>query len=506
MSGRELLALAPLWIPAATAVLVMLAVAVKRNYAAAAGLAGLGLAAAFASTFWAARFAPVAAGPLLAVDAFTLVYTALAAAGGFIVVLLGYGYFKRASEGREEFFILVVLTVLGAGVLAASRHFASLFLGLEILSISLYALIAYEFEKKEAVEAGIKYLILASAAAAVLVFGAALVYAATGTMDFAVSAAAGLSEAGGSAPLLLLGLSLVVAGVGFKLALVPFHMWAPDVYQGAPAPVAGLISTVSKGGMFAALVRLFTVAPAARFPALLAALGLLSGASMIIGNLLALRQNRVKRILAYSSIAHFGYLLVAFLAGGAAGIEAGTYYLTAYFIMMLAAFGVITVLSREDADADALEDFRGLFWRRPVLASVLTGALFSLAGIPLTAGFIGKFYVAAAGVGAALWALVILLIATSVIGLFYYLRIIVTLYSKPEEGTPGTTDIGQSGEPAGVLTQGTAAPKPDVPRPVPIPAVAALAALVILLLWFGIAPAGLVRLVHLAAAALTGAP
>ena len=254
----------------------------------------------------------------------------------------------------------------------------------------------------------------------------ALIYFQSGTMEFARTATllAGPVEFSST---FLVGLMLIMTGVGFKLAVVPFHMWAPDVYQGAPAPVAGFVATVSKGAMVALLLRYFVEIAAFRSEVLWWAVAGIAVLSMFAGNLLALLQNNIKRLLAYSSIAHLGYLLVAFLAAGPLAIEAVTFYLTAYFVTTLGAFGVVSVLSKPGDEAEAMDDYRSLFWNRPWVAGVFTIMLLSLAGIPLTAGFIGKFYVIAAGVDSSLWVLIVLLVVNSVIGLFYYLRVIVVM-------------------------------------------------------------------------------
>jgi NADH-quinone oxidoreductase subunit N len=239
------------------------------------------------------------------------------------------------------------------------------------------------------------------------------------------------TRAGFYDPMLLAGIALMITGIGFKLALVPFHLWTPDVYEGAPAPVTAFVATVSKGALFGLLLRYFRESPASGGSVFLV-FTIIAIASMVAGNLLALLQNNVKRILAYSSIAHLGYLLVAFQAGGALGGRAATFYLTAYFVTTLGAFGVVAVLSAGDRDADRIEDYRGLFWRRPALAGVLVVMLFSLAGIPLTAGFLGKFYVVAAGAASATWLLLLVLVTTSAIAIYYYLRIIVAIYATEE--------------------------------------------------------------------------
>ena len=241
----------------------------------------------------------------------------------------------------------------------ASTHFASFFLGLEILSVSLYALIVYPVHRADAVEAAVKYLVLAGATSAFLIFGMALVYAEAGTMSAAGVAKLVAGGLGSQQVVVTIGIVMILVGVGFKLAVVPFHMWTPDVYEGAPAPVTAYVATVSKGAVFALLLRFLLPVSSDQSSTLFLALAAVAIASMIAGNLLALRQDNVKRILAYSSIAHLGYLLVAFLASGErAGVAAG-FYLIAYFATTLAAFGVITVLSTGDRDADRLARLPG---------------------------------------------------------------------------------------------------------------------------------------------------
>jgi NADH-quinone oxidoreductase subunit N len=232
-------------------------------------------------------------------------------------------------------------------------------------------------------------------------------------------------------PLLWLGgFTLVMVAIGFKLGLVPFHLWIPDVYQGAPAPITAYIATVSKVAVAALLLRFVTDLRILEMHTVSLLFGTLAAASMLAGNFLALLQQNVKRLLAYSSIAHFGYLLVALLAGGPFAAEAVTFYLAAYVTMTLGAFGVVTARSTPLRDADAFEDYRGLFWSRPWLSVTFMLTLLSLAGIPITAGFLGKFYAIAAGVHADLWLLVLLLIANSALGVYYYLRLIVIMFDR----------------------------------------------------------------------------
>ncbi len=430
MSIQDFQSLLPLLILAGASVLLLLVIAIHRNHRLVYYLSGLALLATFAASLAPAASVSRAVGPLLVIDGFSLFYTALLSAAGLIVVVLSYRYLEPLREQMEEYYILILLAVLGASILVSARHFATLFLGLELLSVSLYALIGYLIKSRErSIEAGVKYLILAAASAAFLLFGMALVYYETGVLGFA-EIGKYFAETQAYSLLLLTGMGLLIVGIGFKLALVPFHMWAADVYEGAPAPVSALVATVSKGGVVGVLLRFYDEAGGYQFPALFLLFSIFAAASMLGGNLLALFQDNVKRILAYSSIAHLGYLV---LAGGAMAVQASTFYLVAYFVTILGAFGLVTYLSAGEEEAEQLAVYRSLFWRQPVPAIAFTAVLLSLAGIPLTAGFIGKFYIAAAGAQEGLWALLFVLVIASVIGLFYYLRIIVAMFSRAEE-------------------------------------------------------------------------
>jgi NADH-quinone oxidoreductase subunit N len=479
--ATDLVALLPLIFVAGTSVVVMLAIAIYRSHLLAVWLTLLGLAAAFASLWLIASRATRQVTPLLVMDRFALFYIGLILAASFVVAILSYGYLEKGDEQREELYVLLLIATLGSEVLVASNHFASFFLGLEILSVSLYALNAYLRMRRIALEAGIKYLVLAASSAAFLLFGIALVYADLGTMSFPRIATMIGNAANVHAAIILPGIALLITGIGFKLGVVPFHLWTPDVYEGAPAPVTAFVATVSKGSMFALLLRFFYESGAQHFHSIYLVFSIIAIASMFAGNLLALLQNNVKRILAYSSIAHLGYLLVAFQAGGGLAVEAVTFYLVAYFITTLGAFGVITVLSDGKRDADSLEDYRGLFWRRPGLALIFTAMLLSLAGIPLTAGFLGKFYIIAAGASTGIWALILILVLTSTIGLFYYLRIVATIFAdRPVNAERSFVTVTR----------------------LPVASTYSLLALTILLIWFGAYPSVLLNAIHTVLAGL----
>lgn len=429
MQSADFLALLPLIAVSAASVAVMVLIAFHRGHRSAALLSAAGLAAAFAALWPAARVAPRTVTGLLTVDSTVLFYSGLLIAATFVVAVLSYGYFEKRETRREEFYILLLVALCGALVLVGSRHLVSLFLGLELLSVPLYGMIAYLPEQRRSLEAGLKYLILAAASAAFLLFGAGLIYAQTGTLD--LPGLVSLIRAAGPGSLLLpAGLALIIAGFGFKLAVVPFHLWTPDVYQGAPAPVAAFIASVSKGAILALLVRIF--APILEVASVALIFTIIAIASMTAGNILALLQDNVKRLLAYSSIAHIGYMLVGFLAGGQMAATAVAYYLVAYSITVLGAFGAIAVLANGHGEPESLADYRGLFWRRPALGAVFTFMLLSLAGVPVTAGFFAKYYVLAAGVSATVWLLALVLVLTSAVGAFYYLRVLVALYARPD--------------------------------------------------------------------------
>jgi len=472
-TAAHLVALLPIVVLGAAAIVVLLLAAFSGSRALTAGAAAVGLAAALAALPIAARVAPLAVSPLILVDGAALLYTGLLVGCTLGVLGLSTAYLHRRRESAGELSVLLLTAALGAAVLAASSHFASLFLGFELVSVSLFALLAYLRDEKPNLEAGLKYVILSGVSSAFLLFGIALVYAELGTLEFARIAerlaaeeSAGLYVAG--------GLGFVIAGVAFKLSLVPFHLWTPDVYQGAPAPITAFLATVSKGAVFVVLLRYFVLADAFEYRPLMAALSLLAGASMLLGNVLALLQSNVKRILAYSSIAHIGYLLVAFIAGGAVAIESSSYYLAAYLASSIGAFGVVAILSSAGADeAQTLREYRGLFWRRPWLAGVFSLMLLSLAGIPLTMGFVAKFYVVAASIDASLWVLLALVIVGSAIGLFYYLRVLVALYVEPDEAAVDGAHMAAA--PSGHLV---------------------LAAASVLVLWLGIFPSQLIDAVR----------
>jgi NADH-quinone oxidoreductase subunit N len=423
---------------AGLASLVLLSFA-KRKAGAAFAVCTLGLAASLVALVLTFPRLPRGIAGLLSMDGLSFLGTAIVLVTGLAVALFSRSYLSQREGERGEYFVLLLFAALGASVLAASSNLATLFLGLELLSVSLYALVAYRRERVEGAKAAFTYLILASVASAFLLFGMALAYYRTGSLELS-SLTRTVAEGSGGA-LFTAALAMMGVGFAFKLAVAPFHMWALEVYEGASAPVTALIATLSKAAMAIPLIRVLSPSGAAGVSstALAWTIAALAGASMVAGNLLALREERVKRMLAGSSIAQIGYLLVALTAGGAYGAAAALFYLAAYSLATLGAFACIAAISPRDRDAGSREDFRGLASRRPLVAAVMTTSLLSLAGMPLTAGFIGKFMLFSAGLGAggaiagvragaATQTLAILLALNSALSLFYYLRLMSTMY------------------------------------------------------------------------------
>ena len=442
MIREDFLCLTPLMILAGAPVIIMLIIAIRRNYRIIYGISVISFLLAFLSVFFLLPVIPHSISTLFIFDGFSILFFGMIILASLLLTFLSYRYLIYQESEREEYFIILFTAALGSMILAVASNFVTLFLGIETLSISLYVLIAYRRSRRNSVEAAVKYLILASVSSAFLLFGMGLIYLSSGSLEFSVIGIA-LKSASYSMPLLLTGFSLMMVGIGFKLALVPFHMWTPDVYEGAPVPVTAFIATVSKGAVMAVLFRFFYAIQGYSNSSFILMVTMVAIFTMFVGNLLAIRQRNLKRILAYSSISNMGYLVVTLLVGGREGVSAAIFYIFSYVITVLAAFSVITLLSDREHDADKLDDYSGLFWKRPWIAAVLALSMLSLAGIPITAGFMAKFYVVFTGINSGLWILILSLIINSVIGLYYYLRVITTLFSHANEVTfPEISPLG----------------------------------------------------------------
>jgi NADH-quinone oxidoreductase subunit N len=349
---------------------------------------------------------------------------------GISVALLQGPYMgTNNKEVAEEFYLLLLLSCLGAMLLVMSRHVGSVILSIELMSLSMLAILAYNRERKLALEGAMKYLLLSGAATSVLLMGFALLYASSGQMMLADML---------QSPMRLMaksGFVLVLAGLAFKLSLVPLHFWTPDVYQGAPVNSTLLLTSLSKAAVFALFIKLILQVPADFEADMIRMLSWMAIASMLLGNWLALQQKSLKRLMAYSAIAHMGYVLVAgVIAMGidhSLVLEGVSYYLLAYLVASILIFAVLTLLSRlgDQHDLDELPQLQGLFWQHPWLASIMTIALLSLAGMPITIGFIGKFYLLTLAIKLSAWWLVTAMLVGSAVGLYYYLRVIFTLFA-----------------------------------------------------------------------------
>ena len=428
MNGSQMQALMPILMLSLTAIVLMIQASIKRDEKATWIITGVGILLALGGAGYARDFShPVTI--CLQVDNWGLFVPALVVLASLVTEVLSQDSLSSEGESKEEYYLLLVLSALGAVILIQSSHMASLLLGMELMGVALYAMIAFPKKGLLPLEAAVKYLVLSGCASAILLFGFALLYAATGELSYkGIGEKAALAYI--SNPLLVMaGTAMVTAGIAFKLSLVPFHMWTPDVYQGAPTPVTGFLATVSKGAVFVALARIYMDAELHQYESLILALSVLAAFSMLIGNLLALLQEDIKRLLAYSSIAHFGYLLIVLIAltGSEMASEAVTFYLAAYILTTLGAFTVIARVSREDQQKSQISEFEGLFWRNKIQATALTIAMLSFAGIPLTAGFMAKFFVINVAIQGSHWFLLSALVIGSAIGIYYYLRIIFSM-------------------------------------------------------------------------------
>ncbi len=377
------------------------------------------------------------------VDSFSTFVTVIVCGGMALSALVGAGWLRARQAERGEFYALALFGASGMALLGLATDLLFAFISIEVMSISTYALAAYIRRGKKPAEAAFKYFILGAFSSALLLYGAALVYGATGSTLFVE-----ISKGSRDPALLVVGLGLVAVGLSFKVAAVPFHIWTPDVYEGAPTPVTAFMAAGVKTAAFAVLVRVALAAYAGPLPQAVGFSTVLAGLaliSMIFGNWLALTQKSVKRMLAYSSIAHAGYLLVGVVSAAAAGARQGAlsailFYLASYTATVIGAFAVVAVLERrgkslddEPVDAWDLERFAGLGRKRPGLAFAMSVFMVSLAGVPTTAGFIGKLLVFQAAISAQAYGLAVVGMLTSALGAYYYLRVVVYMYMRPAE-------------------------------------------------------------------------
>ena len=370
-------------------------------------------------------------------DNFALFFSFIFLISSFLVVLLSLSYLKREEEVRGDYYALVLFATLGMMLMASSFDLIVIFLGLEIVSVSLYILSGFRKKDPKSNEASMKFFLMGSFATSFLIFGIALIYGNFGTTNLEkilfLAPFSGIF-AGASELLLYAGIGLLIVGFGFKIASVPFHMWMPDVFEGAPTPIAGFISAGPKAAGFAALLRIFLLAFSSIKPDWTLIFWILAVLSMTTGNLLALWQTNLKRLLAYSSIAHGGYILIAFVSGSNSAISGILFYLSAYILMNLGAFAVIVSMgSKEKEGTDLYKEYAGAGVKNPFLGVFMAIFMLSLAGFPPTAGFFAKFYIFSSAIKSGYLGLVIIAVMNSLISVYYYLRVIVYMFMRPAE-------------------------------------------------------------------------
>lgn len=410
-------------------------------------LAALGLALTLGFTLSQLGLENTGFKDMVVVDGFSVFVNALLLLSGLLGVALAYGYLKRMGIERGEYYTLMLFSISGMMLMAQAADLIILFLALELLSLPLYVLSAFARPKVDSEEAGLKYFLLGAFSSGFVLYGIALVYGATAATSLTgiVAAAANVTPGpsiGSGEPLLLtIGAALILVGLGFKIAAVPFHMWTPDVYQGAPTAVTAFMAAGAKIAGFAALLRVFATAFPSIAVDLTPILWALSALTMVIGNLIAISQSDIKRMLAYSSIAHAGYILMAFVPYGnpdvaPISIAAGLFYLVAYALTSFGAWAVVIAVEQQEGKGLAINDYAGLGRKYPALAAAMTVFMLSLTGFPPTLGLVGKFYLFRAVLAGGYTWLAIIGVVTSLISAYYYLRVVVTMYMQ--EGEPET--------------------------------------------------------------------
>jgi len=404
-------------------------------------LAAVGLAGALGVTLAQAGWELSAFGGMVVRDGFSSFLDVLFLASGLLAIAIAYGYLKRMGLERGEYYVLMLFSLSGMLLMAQAADLIIVFLALELLSIPLYVLAAFARPRTDSEEAGLKYFLLGAFATGFVVFGISLVFGGTGSTSLSGIVAAVTAETF-TKYLLLIGSALILVGFGFKVAAVPFHMWTPDVYQGAPTPVTGFMAVGAKAAGFAALLRIFITALPSLDLDLVPVLWGLAALTMLVGNVVAISQTNIKRLLAYSSIAHAGYILMAFVTFGNPkigpdAVASALFYLVTYAITSFGAWAVVIALEKSEGKGLEISDFAGLGRKRPLLAAAMTVFMLSLTGMPPTLGLVGKFYLFRTVIEGGFIGLAIIGVLTSLISAYYYLRVVVMMYMR--EGDPETS-------------------------------------------------------------------
>ena len=365
------------------------------------------------------------------VDNYSVFFNFIFLVSTAIVILMSVSYIKQEGINYGEYYTLILFATMGMMLMAGGSDLITIFLGLEIMSISLYVLAGFRRNRLDSNEASLKYFLLGAFATGFLLYGIAMLYGATGTTNIKEIAAFLANNPALSNPMIIMGSSLLIIGFGFKIACVPFHKWTPDVYEGAPTAITAFLSAGPKAAAFAVFFRVFLVSLPALEPKWSMILWVLAVLTMTVGNVVAIAQTNIKRMLAYSSIAHAGYALIAIVAANSLGTASMLFYMLAYIFMNLGAFAVVIVLGRKGEENLMIEDYNGLGYKHPLLAITMSIFMFSLAGIPPLAGFVGKFYIFSAAIKSGYVVLAVIGVLNSVVAVYYYLRVTVAMYMKP---------------------------------------------------------------------------
>jgi NADH-quinone oxidoreductase subunit N len=406
------------------------------------GIVGLLGAAAASAFLWNRNTASFG---VIVADNFGLFVTVILVLVGILTIMFSSQAIEEEGIPKGEYYALVLFSIVGMIMMATANDLLVIFIALEILSLSVYVLTGIRRENARGIEAAFKYFLLGAFSSAFFLYGIAFTYGLTGSTRLDRVGAYLAAQSMADNPMILLALGLLLVGFAFKISAVPFHMWTPDAYEGAPAIVTGFMSTGVKAAAFAAFARVFLSAFEPFSTEWAPVVWILAAATMILGTVVGVAQSNVKRMLAYSSIAHGGYLLVGLVAANQVGKAAILFYLLGYAITNLAAFGVIALLGQKDQPNDELRDYAGLWHSHPALAALMTIALLSLGGIPPTVGFIGKWYIFSAAVSAGYYGLAIIGVLTSVVSVFFYLRVVVMMYMSEREGAPVPVRVGRVG-------------------------------------------------------------
>lgn len=374
------------------------------------------------------------------IDNYSLFFNFIFLLSTGLTILISHSYIRREEINHGEYYALILFSTIGMMLMAAGADLLNIYIGLEVMSVSIYILTGFKRSKLISNEASLKYFLLGAFATGFLLYGISLIYGSTGTINLKQIAGFIASKGGISDPVLLMGMGLVIVGLGFKVASVPFHTWVPDVYEGAPTAITAFMSVGPKAAGFAAFLRIFMTAFGSTHGEWQKIISILAILTMTTGNVIAIAQSNIKRMLAYSSIAHAGYLLIALVAANNIGVPGTLFYLLAYTFMNIGAFAIVIVLSRKGDECIQINDYAGLGFKHPFLAIAMTLFMLSMAGVPPMAGFVGKFYIFSAAIKSGYIGLAIIGVINSVISVYYYLRITVIMYMKEpaREFTPLT--------------------------------------------------------------------